>query len=176
PAARVLTWNADTVKDSSSTGALLIAIALLTPSYALAQAAAPPPPPDTLDARSAGLPPKVDWTFNFDAGWGSFGFANSYFNNPKGGEQENLSDQWFEGNVKPSLSGRYALKSGDLYGKVSVVGERTYGSATEPYGADVSSFGPEDAAIGWRSRKPAGSDHRLFDVSVGRVQYQLGHG
>ena len=57
-------------------------------------------------AKPTGLPGSVDWTFNFDAGWGSFGFANSLFDNPKEpGVDENLSDQWFEGYVKPALSG-----------------------------------------------------------------------
>ena len=80
--------------------------------------------------RSTGLPPQINWTFNFDAGWGTFGFANSLFNNPKEpGVDENLSDQWFEGYVKPALSASYTLASdSEIYGKVSVVGERTYGS------------------------------------------------
>src|SRR5882672_6572282 len=132
---------------------LLLAVALAIPSHALAQTAgqgaAPPAPVDRPEERSSGLPPRVDWTFNFDAGWGTFGFANSYYNNPKGTEAENLSDQWFEGFVKPSLSGSYKLaSSSELYGKVSVVGERTYGSVPALYGPDVSSFAPEDAAIG----------------------------
>src|SRR5580765_3460735 len=161
--------------------ALLTAAVLLVPSDALAQTAGqgepPAPPADTPEERSAGLPPKVEWTFNFDAGWGTFGFANSYYNNPKGSEQENLSDQWFEGYVKPSLSGSYKLaSSSEIYGKVSVVGERTYGSAPELYGPDVSSFSPEDASIGWRSGKSIGSSENLVDVSVGRVPFQLGHG
>ena len=158
---------------------LLMAAALLTPSYALAQTAGQsvPPPADKPEERSPGLPPHVEWTFNFDAGWGTFGFANSYYNNPKGTEKENLSDQWFEGYAKPSLSGAYKLaSSSEIYGKVSVVGERTYGSAPELYGPDVSSFGPEDASIGWRSGKSIGSSENLFDVSVGRIPYQLGHG
>src|SRR5580765_5582918 len=164
---------------------LLTAAALLTPAVAGAQTAgqSPPPPappaaaPDKPEERSPGLPPHVEWTFNFDAGWGTFGFANSYYNNPKGSEQENLSDQWFEGFVKPSLSGSYKLaSSSEFYGKVSVVGERTYGSAPELYGPDVSSFSPEDASIGWRSGKSIGSSENLVDVSVGRVPFQLGHG
>jgi hypothetical protein len=27
-----------------------------------------------------GLPSKIDWTFNFDAAWGSFGFRNTVVN------------------------------------------------------------------------------------------------
>ena len=52
---------------------------------------------------------------------------------------------------------------------LSVVGERTYGSAPELYGPDVSSFGPEDASIGWRSGKALGSSENLLDFTVGRV-------
>ena len=90
---------------------------------------------------------------------------------------ENLSDQWFEGYVKPAISGSYRLQSSsEIYGKVSVVGERTYGSIPELYGSDVSSFGPEDASIGWRSGKSIGSSENLVDVTIGRPQYRLGHG
>src|SRR5262245_24587679 len=135
---------------------------------------ATPPPPEE---RSTGLPPRVGWTFNLDAGWGTFGFGNSLFDNPKDPVPENLSDQWFEGYVKPAISGRYRLRSSsELYGTVSVVGERTYGSAPELYGPDVSSFGPEDLSIGWRSGTSIGSTENLFEVTVGRAQYRIGHG
>jgi len=174
----------------------LMAMSLLSPPQALAQTPAPapdqtpgPPPdqvagqppdapgPETPEERSPGLPPHVEWTFHFNAGWGSFGFANSYFNNPKGAEPENLSDQWFEGFVKPSLSGTYKLaSSSEFYGKVSVVGERTYGSAPELYGPDVSSFSPDDAYVGWQSGNSVGSSENLIDVSAGRLPFQLGHG
>ena len=41
------------------------------------------------------------------------------------GVQENLGDQWFEGYVKPALSGHHTFASGsDVYGKVSAVGKR----------------------------------------------------
>jgi len=141
----------------------------------------PPTPPQSQDkqeARPTGLPAPVKWTFNFDAGWGTFGFANSLFLNPKDpGTDENLSDQWFEGYVKPALSASHqASNSSELYGKLSAVGERTYGSVPEPFGQDVSSFGPEDLYIGWRSGKSLGSGENALDFSVGREQYQLGHG
>ena len=128
-------------------------------------------------ARETGLPSRVQWTFNFDAGWGTFGFANSLFDNPKEEVPEDLSDQWFEGYVKPAMSATYRLRSSsEFYGKISVVGERTYGSAPELYGPDVSSFGPEDAAIGWRSGKSIGGSENVVDLIVGRAQYRLGHG
>src|SRR5207247_6261479 len=116
---------------------LTTATPLLMPSQAFAQTAGQTPPPaapSQPEERTTGLPPRVDWKFNFDAGWGTFGFANSYYNNPKNGEKEDLSDKWFEGFVKPSLSATYKLASSrEFYGKVSVVGERPYGSAPELY-------------------------------------------
>jgi hypothetical protein len=119
----------------------------------------------------------IDWTFNFDAGWGTFGFGNSLYRNPRDEVELDLSDQWFEGYVKPALSAVFTLpSSSQIYGKVSVVGERTYGSAPPVAGADVSSFGPEDASIGWRSGTSIGSREHAIDVMVGRGQYVLGHG
>ena len=54
-------------------------VLLLVPATAGGQDA--PVPADTSatqeQERSTGLPPRVKWTFNFDAGWGTFGFANS---------------------------------------------------------------------------------------------------
>ena len=136
-------------------------------------------PAEQAQDQSTGLPSRVKWTFNIDAGWGNFGFANSLYTNPKEpGVDENLSDQWFEGYVKPALSGTYAFaSSSELYGKVSVVGERTYGSVPAEFGEDVSSFGPEDLAIGWRSGKSIeGLGENALDVVIGRTQYQLGQG
>jgi len=119
----------------------------------------------------------MKWTFNLDAGWGTFGFGNSLFNNPKEGVQENLSDQWFEGYVKPALSGAYTFaSSSQVYGKVSAVGERTYGSVPAVFGEDVSSFQAEDLAIGWRSGQSLSLGDNALDVTVGRAKYQLGHG
>ena len=143
----------------------------------LAAASVPSQTTAQTDQRTTGLPPRVSWTFNFDAGWGTFGFGNSLFDNPKEGVEEDLSDQWFEGYVKPALSGAYTMESSSvIYGKVSVVGERTYGSVPALYGSDVSSFGPEDAFIGWRSGKSVGSSENVLDFSFGREQYRLGHG
>src|SRR6188474_26875 len=61
--------------------------------------------------NETGLPSRVEWTFNLDAGWGTFGFGNSLYDNPKEGVPENLSDQWFEGYAKPAISGTYRLQS-----------------------------------------------------------------
>jgi hypothetical protein len=165
----------------------LATLVLVAPAPAFAQVAGQPPsapvagqPPTTqgtTQSRSWGLPSRVDWTFNLDAGWGTFGFANSFYQNPKEGVAENLSDQWFEGFAKPAVTGAYTLaSSSQVYGKVSVVGEQTYGSAPEPIGQDVSSFRIEDLSIGWRSGKAMSFGENAIDVSVGRIPYTLGHG
>lgn len=158
--------------------ARLTVVALIAQLLSMTPAAAQDAPDDAPASRSTGLPGAVDWTFNFDAGWGNFGFGNSLFDNPREpGVLENLSDQWFEGYVKPALSGVHTLKSSSqLYGKISVVGERTYGSIPQFLDREVSSFGPEDLFIGWRSGMAIGSTENALDFSVGRSQYQLGHG
>src|SRR5438045_429705 len=134
-------------------GEIALVATLVWPAVARAQEAPPPQgtPKEQEPARSTGLPSPIKWTFNFDAGWGTFGFANSLYNNTHDpGVPENLSDQWFEGYVKPALSWSYTLpSSSELYGKISAVGERTYGSVPPAFGEDVSSFGPDDLSIGW---------------------------
>jgi hypothetical protein len=94
----------------------LVSWILLVPAGAGAQSMAPhttsdAPKPEP-QARPTGLPTRLSWTFNFDAGWGTFGFGNSLYRNPREpGVADNLSDQWFEGYVKPSLSGAYTFGS-----------------------------------------------------------------
>ncbi len=156
---------------------LLIGLALLLPTLASGQSAPEDAGQDQPEERANGLPPRVKWTFNFDATWGTFGFANSLYQNPKEGVQDNLSDQWFEGSVKPALSGRYKLASSELYGTLSAVGERTYGSAPEVAGEDFSSFQVEDLAIGWRSGSMLERlGENALDFTVGRAPYTIGHG
>ena len=151
------------------TAAACVGLLVVVGVTAAAPARAQDPAPAEPEERTTGLPRAIEWTFNFDATWGTFGFANSLFQNPKEQVDENLSDQWFEGAVKPALSGRRALDAGELYGKLSAVGVRTYGSAPELVGEDVSSFKPEDLYIGWRPGN-------TLDISLGRVPYKLGHG
>ena len=67
--------------------------------------------------------------------------------------------------------------SSQIYGKVSGVGERTYGAPPTLVGDDASSFDVEDLYIGWRSGKSLGSlGENVLDFTVGRTQYKLGHG
>jgi hypothetical protein len=155
-----------------------IATTPTVPSIAPASVAfGQPAPQPPAQPRPTGLPSRITWKFNFDAGWGTFGFANSLYNNPKEPVEENLSDQWFEGYIKPAVSGDYTFSGGSqLYGKASVVGERTYGAVPDQFGEDVSSFGPEDAYIGWRSGTSLGMGENGLDFSVGRSQFRLGHG
>ncbi len=166
-------------------GLLAASLLLLTTTSLAAQDPPPDPPVATTataaqeaEPRQTGLPSRITWTFNFDAGWGSFGFANSLFTNPKEpGVVADLSDQWFEGFARPALSATHTFDgSSEIYGRLSVVGERTYGSVPASFGEDVSSFGPEDLSIGWRSGDPSNTGAHLFDVVVGRTGYQLGHG
>jgi len=154
------------------TGCLTVAPAVV----AAQDSSTPTEPPQ--ETRATGLPSPIKWTFNFDAGWGTFGFANSLFLNPKDpGTNENLSDQWFEGYIRPALEGIHTTgNSSEVYGKISAVGERTYGSVPESFGQDVSSFGPEDLYIGWRSGKSLSIGENALDFSVGREPYELGHG
>lgn len=117
------------------------------------------------------------WTFNFDATWGTFGFGNSLFQDPREHTPIDLSDQWFEGTMKGALNGVFTLaSSSQFYGSLSAVGERTYGAAPRLVGPDISSFGAEDFAIGWRSGKAIGGGENVIDVVVGRVPYRIGRG
>jgi len=145
---------------------------------------APPPaqaqtPDDTQkkEDNPTGLPRGIEWTFNIDASWGTFGFANSLFQNPKEGVPTNLSDQWFEGSIKPALSGsRRLANSSEFYGKVSAAGERTYGASPTVFGGDASSFQVDDLSFGWRSGRSIGSGEDMLDFTVGRAPFTIGHG
>jgi len=144
--------------------AVLLALAS-TPVLAADEEAKPAPPP--------GLPAGVDWTFSLNATFGAFGFGNSLYRNPRPDPSGDLGDNWTEGTIKAGLAGVHTSDSGgEWYGKISGVGERTFGAAPPLVGGDASSFGVEDLYIGWRS----GGEKSLWDISVGREQYKLGHG
>jgi hypothetical protein len=133
---------------------------------------------DGQEARSTGLPGGLEWTFNLDASWGSFGFANSLYTNPKPEQPSgDLGDNWFEGAAKPALGAVYTnAKAWQIYGKLSVVGARTYGAAPSLVGEDASSFKIEDLSVGWRSGTALGLSENALDFTVGSAPYQLGHG
>ena len=136
-----------------------------------------PTPDDAEEARSTGLPSGLDWTFNFDAGWGSFGFANSLYQDPKPEQPSgDLSDQWFEGSAKPALTATWtASNASQLFAKLSVVGERTYGAAPSLVGEDASSYDVEDLHLGWRSGQALGLGENALQLTVGRAPYTIGH-
>jgi hypothetical protein len=147
---------------SKVAAAVLLALGA-TPALAEEEAKKAPPP---------GLPAGVDWEFNLDATFGAFGFGNSLYRNPRPDPSGDLGDNWTEGTLKAGLSGVHTSDNGSQwFGKVSGVGERTFGAAPPLVGGDASSFGVEDLYIGWRSAEAHG-----FELTVGRAQYKLGHG
>lgn len=142
----------------------------------LAEEAAPSPAEET---TLPGLPAGLDWSFNFDASAGTFGFADSLYTDPKPEQPSgDLSDNWSEVSVKPALGAEYTTgSSAQVYGKFSAVGVRTFGAAPSLVGDDASSFDIEDAYIGWRSGNSLeGLGENALDFTVGRTQYKLGHG
>jgi len=159
-----------TVKVSALAAAITLALAT-APARAEEPEPATPSPP--------GLPAGLDWTFNFDATVGAFGFADSLYTNPKPEQPSgDLTDNWFEGSIKPAVSAEYTTaSSAQFYGKVSAVGVRTYGDAPSLVGDDSSSFDVEDLYVGWRSGNSLGDlGENVLDFTVGRTQYKLGHG
>jgi hypothetical protein len=141
-------------------------------AHAIAQNATPQSTP----SQATGLPSRIKWTFNFDAGAGGFGFDNSLFTGPREGVIQDYGDNWAEGFIKPALSGSYPTGRGEIYGKVSVVGERTYASPPPVVGFEQSSFGPEDLHLGWRSGSGSRVGKNVFDFVIGRAPYRIGHG
>ncbi|MGH9260621.1 MAG: hypothetical protein ACRD08_12110, partial [Acidimicrobiales bacterium] len=128
------------------------------------------------EPRPTGLPKKVQWTFNLDAGLGAFGFAHSLYTDVRPDPSGDLGDNWVEGFVKPALSGTYRLGRSELFGKVSVVGERTFAAPPPLVGEEASSYQVEDLHLGWRSGKALGISENALEFTVGRAQYRIGHG
>lgn len=120
----------------------------------------------------------IEWTFNFDASVGAFGFAHSLYTDPHPERPSgDLTDNWMEGSVKPTLSADFKTGGGShWYGKFSAVGVRTFGSAPSLVGSDDSSYDVEDFYIGWRSGSSVGSEEDVIDFKVGRAPYKLGKG
>jgi Alginate export len=152
----------------------LAAVCALPAVGALAQTQ---PAPVEEEERSTGLPGEEgNWTFNLDIGIGGFGFANSLYTNVRPDPSGDLSDNWAESFAKPAISANFSAGGGELYGKVSAVGERTFAAPPSVVGESASSFKVEDLSLGWRSGTSLGSSENLLDLSVGRTQYTLGHG
>ena len=153
---------------------LAVAAALLAPgAMAFAEDASKEESrPDT-----HGLPAGTDWKLDFSAGWGFFGFGNSLYANSHDEVTQDLSDNWMEGYVKGGFSGTHKMSgSGEFYGAISGVGERTYNAPPPAVGGEASSFDVEDLYLGWRSGDMLGLGENALDFVVGRTQYKLGHG
>jgi hypothetical protein len=129
-----------------------------------------------VEARPTGLPRKVEWTFNLDAGFGVFGFNNSLYQDVRPDPVGDLSDNWIESFVKPAVSGVVRTGRSEFFGTLSAVGERTDAAPPPLVGDEASSFHVEDAFIGWRSGTALGIGENAVELKVGRTQYRVGHG
>ena len=129
------------------------------------------------EERTTGLPHKGDWTFNFDAGAGAFGFDHSLYTDPKPDPSGNLSDNWFESYVKPAVSADFPLQGGGaFFGKLSAVAERTFSAPPTLVGESASSLLAEDVYVGWRSGTSMKLGEDAFQITLGRAPYKIGHG
>jgi hypothetical protein len=126
--------------------------------------------------RPTGLPKKGTWAFNLDAGMGTFGFAHSLYTDVRPDPSGNLSDNWVESFIKPALSATFPVGKTELFGKISAVGERTFGAPPTLVGEDASSFQVEDLYLGWRSGTALGIGENAVELIGGRSQYRIGHG
>jgi hypothetical protein len=152
----------------------------LTTGAAVAQTAAVPPPPTATSSTDqlARHPRRLTWAFHLDASWGAFGFADTLFAGAEPGTAPEVRDRWFEGLLKPGVSLDYSLPGESvIFGKLSGVGERTYGSLPAEYGLSVASFDVEDLAVGWRSGTAlAGLKEDALEFTVGRTPFTIGQG
>src|SRR5262245_3131833 len=128
------------------------------------------------DERPTGLPKKLDWTFNLDAGLGGFGFANSLYTDVRPDPSGDLSDNWMESFVRPGVTGTIPVGKGSLVATLSVVGERTYAAPPPLVGSEASSFKVEDLSVTWRSGKELSVGENALEVTLGRARYTIGHG
>jgi alginate export protein len=155
---------------------LRLAIAATLLAAGAAHAADEPAKEESKGAIS-GLPEGTEANLQFSAGWGFFGFGNSLFANSHDEVTQDLSSNWMEGYVKGGVDVTHKLSNGsEIYGALTGVGERTWNAPPPLVGGEASSFGAEDAYIGWRSGSSLGLGENAVDFVVGRTQYKLGHG
>ena len=128
-------------------------------------------------ARPTGLPKGPTWTFNIAAGVGYFTYGNSLYEHTRpDGPPANTGANWAEGYVKPSISAVLPTGKSELYGALSVVGERTFAAPPPLVGTDASSYGLENLYIGWRSGKSLSIGENAIDISLGMEPYKIGQG
>ena len=128
------------------------------------------------EKRTTGMPKAWDWTFNFDAGFGAFGFGNSLYTDVRPDPSGDLGDNWMESFIKPAVSGTMHFGKGEFFGKLSAVGERTLAAPPPLVGREASSFKVEDLYWGWRSGKSMKIGENALEFTLGRAQYKIGHG
>jgi hypothetical protein len=129
------------------------------------------------EERTTGLPSWGEWKFNLDAGAGAFGFNNSLYTNAHEDPSGELSDNWLETFIKPAVSVDIPVQSGSVFfGKLSVVGARTFSAPPTVVGESASSFLAEDAYVGWRSGSSMGIGEDALELTLGRAPYKIGHG
>lgn len=146
----------------------LVALACAASRYAVAE--------ESGSESGTGLPTRGDWKFNFEAGAGAFGFNNSLYTNQRPDPSGDLSDDWFESYIKPSVTADIPTQRAAIFGKLSAVGVRTFSAPPTLVGDDASSFDIEDAYVGWRSGNSLGKSEDLLQITLGRAPYELGHG
>ncbi len=128
-------------------------------------------------AAVSGLPDGTEMNLQFSAGWGYFGFGNSLYANSHDEVTQDLSANWMEGYVKGGFDFIHKLNGGsEIYGALTGVGERTWNAPPPLVGGEASSFGVEDAYVGWRSGSSLDLGENAVDFVVGRTQYKQGHG
>jgi hypothetical protein len=153
-----------------------IAAALLAAASAHAEGEAEAPKAESKSAIP-GLPEGTEATLQFSAGWGFFGFGNSLYANSHDEVEQDLSSNWMEGYVKGGFDIVHKLSGGsEIYGAITGVGERTWNAPPPLVGGEASSFGVEDAYVGWRSGTSLGLGENAVDFVIGRTQYKQGHG
>jgi len=152
-------------------------VGLVLPLVGAAQALGQEPTPAPVaEERSTGLPGAGHWTFNLDAGVGWFSFGNSLFTNQRPDPSGNLGAHWGESYIKPAISATFGVGKSELFGKLSAVGERTFGTSAPLASAEASSFQLEDAYLGWRSGTSLGIGENALELTLGSAQYTIGHG
>ena len=160
--------------------ALCLMSIAVAPAAASAQDPAPPAKPEEQEeARPTGLPSRRQVDVQLRRGLGHVRIRQLALQQPQGSWRRRRSERSVVRGLRQAgaVGELHAdIDSSEIYGKVSVVGERTYGSMPDVYGQDVSSFGPEDLYIGWRSGTSVTNGENALDFRVGRSQYSLGHG
>ena len=161
----------------SSSTSFLCAIAAASLSILAAGARAQDSAAKAPEARPTSLPSKANWTFNLDAGVGYFSFGNSLYQQTRPDDPaSNSGANWAEGYVKPAISGVLPAGKSEWYGKLSVVGERTFAAPPPLVGSEASSYGLEDFYIGWRSGKSMSMGENALDFTLGMAPYRIGQG